>query len=487
MTHASGARTHDRALISGLAWTAIFRWAAQAISWVATGYAARVLTPGDFGLAAMASLAIGLARMVEDLGLDAVIVQDRSLQSHQISRLGGLAVLFGLTLTGIYGLLSVPIAGFFGEPVVAGLIAVLAITFVTDALQIVPRALLQRDLAFRRLAWINFLQLITQAGTLATFAALGFSYWALVFNSVVSGICVAILLNVLRPHALSWPRELKALTKPIVFGARMLVSRIAWYGYSNADSTIAGKVLGKQSLGAYQFSLSIATIPLTEVTSLISRVIPGIFSDVQGNQAALRRYYLVLTEAIAIVTLPMFTGLALVAHDAVPVLLGPQWEETIAPLQILCIVLAVNALSILVSHVLVWTGRARANMWLNILSLGVIPFCLYVGSRHGLIGLAWAWVIAFPLANLPAYVIVFRILDLSLAAIGKTLLPAATACAVMAVCVLMLSAALPAGWNHAARFATLSVSGGVIYAAMMWFTYGQRVRELHALLRGQPA
>jgi O-antigen/teichoic acid export membrane protein len=58
----------------------------QVISWVATLYVACILTPADYGLVAMAGVPIGFARLVEDLGLDAVIVQDRTLDDRQPGR-----------------------------------------------------------------------------------------------------------------------------------------------------------------------------------------------------------------------------------------------------------------------------------------------------------------------------------------------------------------------------------------------------------------
>ncbi|HJR03044.1 MAG TPA: oligosaccharide flippase family protein, partial [Methylomirabilota bacterium] len=75
----SGDGRLDRALVSGIAWTALFRWSAQLVSWVATAFAARLLTPGDYGIVSMATIGIGLIRMVEDFGLDSILVQDRSI------------------------------------------------------------------------------------------------------------------------------------------------------------------------------------------------------------------------------------------------------------------------------------------------------------------------------------------------------------------------------------------------------------------------
>ena len=179
-------RSLDRSLFTGIAWTFVFRWAAQFISWGVMLYVARVLKPDDFGLAAMAAVPIGLARLVEDLGIDSIIVQDRRLTHDEIAELGGLAIVVGVLLCVAFLLLSMPVASFFREPAVAGLIAILSLTFIADALQVLPRAMLQRDLAYRRLAGVNALQLTVGAVALGAYAAVGLKFWALALNTLTS-------------------------------------------------------------------------------------------------------------------------------------------------------------------------------------------------------------------------------------------------------------------------------------------------------------
>src|SRR6185436_10425479 len=88
--------TLDRLLLDGMAWTAILRWSAQVVSWVGTAIAARMLSPDDYGLIGMAMVGIGLVRMVEDFGMDAVLVQDRSIGGARQARLAGLVLMMGL-------------------------------------------------------------------------------------------------------------------------------------------------------------------------------------------------------------------------------------------------------------------------------------------------------------------------------------------------------------------------------------------------------
>jgi O-antigen/teichoic acid export membrane protein len=135
MTEASGRSSLDRVLVDGMAWTAVLRWSAQIVSWIGTAFAARLLTPGDYGLIGIAMLAIGFARMVEDFGMDAVLVQDRSIQGARQAQLAGLVILAGAVFSAAFMLLSVPIATFFNEPQVSSLIVALSLLCICDALQ----------------------------------------------------------------------------------------------------------------------------------------------------------------------------------------------------------------------------------------------------------------------------------------------------------------------------------------------------------------
>ena len=92
----------------------------------------------------MATIPIGLARLIEGIGLDAILLQNRSLSKEQLQRLAGAALLLGTALTVLYLALSVPISLYFQEPQVAAIVSILNLTFVIDALQILPRALLGR-------------------------------------------------------------------------------------------------------------------------------------------------------------------------------------------------------------------------------------------------------------------------------------------------------------------------------------------------------
>jgi O-antigen/teichoic acid export membrane protein len=465
-----------------MAWTAVLRWSAQVISWVGTAFAARLLVPGDYGLIGMAMLAIGLVRMVEDFGMDAVLVQDRSIEGLRKARIAGLVLGLGLCLSFAFIGLSQLIAGFFREPQVATLVSVLSALCIADAIQVIPRAELQRRMQFRRLACLQFLQVLVTQAVLVAGAYLGWGVWSLVFNTLAGAAAVTLLLLYWSPFQVRWPTGIAELAAPLLQGWRILASRFAYYAYSSADQTVIGRVLGKDALGAYSFAMTFSTTISQEISSVLSRVVPGVFSTVQHLHNELRRYFLTLTELLCYLALPVSLGTAVVADLMVQLVLGPQWDNVVAPLRILCIYSAFYSAQVLIGHLLLWTGRFRANMWCSILAGVFLPVGCYVGSHWGLQGVAWAWAIVFPFVNVPAFVISFRAIDIRFVDWLSSVMPALAGSLIMMIVVTVVRSALPIGLSIGVTTIACVASGAVAYVATMLLLFPSRlVRMWHFL------
>jgi O-antigen/teichoic acid export membrane protein len=294
---------------------------------------------------------------------------------------------------------------------------------------------------------------------------------------------VTLAFCMLRPYPLRWPRELRSISRSLLSGWRMMVSRAAWYAYSSLDSAFIGRYVGKDALGVFGFAMTFAALPVTEVSTLVSKVIPGVFSSVQDRAATQRRYCLLITEAVSYLTLPMAIGLLLTADDFILLVLGAKWEAVIVPLRILCLYMALNASQMAISHVLLWTGKFRANMWLNIFAAILLPACFFAGVRWGVTGVAWAWAIGFPLSVLPSFVVMSRIIDLRAMQYLEALRPAAVGCLVMAVAVLLTRQALPDAWPHAGRLAAQAGLGALVYVAVLLGLHRSRVTEIYQVIR----
>ena len=474
----------DRSLVRGIAWTGTTRWFAQVLSWASTLIVARLLAPTDYGLVAMAAVYLGFVSLVNEFGLGAAIVTQRGLGEDQIARLGGFALLIGSGFIALSAALAGPLAGFFGEPAVRWIIVVSSITFLAGALQIVPRALLTRDLDFRRLAWADGTEAAVSTAATLGLALAGVRYWALVLGPLIGRATSTALVRAWRRHRLAWPRDFRSITGAVTFGWQVLVARIAWYLYSNADFAVVGRVLGKAALGAYTFGWTISSIPIDRVTGLVVSVTPPVFSAVQHDRPALQRYLRNLTEGLAFIAFPAAIGLALVADVLVLTVVGEPWRPAIVPLRLLALSAALRSVTPLLPPIMVATGNTKRNMQFTILATLVMPVLFYFGARWGTTGVALAWVIGYPALVMPLFLgKVLRLTRMPLSEYLRALSPAASATLLMAAAVLGVRFAGSDSWPVGLRLATQAGAGVLVYAAVLYYAHRTRVLHFVKLLR----
>jgi teichuronic acid exporter len=363
------------------------------------------------------------------------------------------------------------------------LVGSLGLLCIADALQVIPRATLQREMEFRKLAWLQFIQVAATQFVLVAGALMGWGVWSLVFNSLGGALVATLLLILWRPFKVQWPRDIAQLAMPLMQGWRILVSRFAYYGSTSADQVVIGRIFGKDALGAFSFAMTFSTTVSQEISSVLSRVVPGVFSTVQHRQDELRRYFLVLTEMLCYVALPVSIGTAVTADLVVAIVLGPQWDAVVAPLRILCLYSAFYSCQVLVAHLLLWTGRFRANMWCNILAGVALPVGFYVGARWGLPGVAWVWVIGYAIVTLPALLISFRAISINTWQWLHAYVPALVGCAVMAAAVIALRLVLPATLPLPFYAAACILVGAAAYVGVVLLLFRRRLAMVWDFLK----
>jgi len=414
----------------------------------------------------------------------------RDLSEDQVAQINGLSVLFGLASCLVSCAVAIPLGRFFHAPQLAAVVVAMSTGFVITAFKIVPFSLLQRDLRFRGLAVVEAGRAVLLAATMIGFAFLGLRYWTLVLGGLLSSLVSTVATLVLRRHRIAWPR-IQSLRHAMTFSAHILVTRLAWYVYSNADFLVAGRVLGKTALGLYQFGWNLANIPIDKITSLVGQVTPAVFSAVQSDHAALRRYLLRITEGLALITFPASFGMALVAPDFVLFALGDKWQGAIVPLQLLAVSTGFRAVTPLLPHVLAAIGQSRIAMQYGVLCTAVLPAAFYFAGRSlGTLGLALVWVFVFPVLVIPAYRRVLQAIELSNREYLLALWPAISASALMAAAVLAVHLAAGDHWARGLRFGAEVAAGAGVYGLTCLTLHSERITSFTRLLRtlrGAPA
>jgi polysaccharide transporter, PST family len=473
----------DRALARGVVWLGVSKWGAQLLSWAATIIVARLLTPSDFGIVGMAAIYLGFVTLGSEFGIDAAVVTMRHLSDDILKQLNALAVMFGLASFAVSCAVAPLLARYFGAPELVWVVIAMSGTFVVTSFRVVPMAVLQRGLRFRGIALAEAGQAVILSVVSVLLASLGFRYWTIVLSAILGALVSTVLILVQARSRFAWPRWVE-LRSALSFSRNTIVGRMAWYGYDNSDFFIAGKVLGKEALGAYNLAWQLATTIIEKVTSLIGRVTPSVLSAAQNDPAALRRYLLAVTEAISLVTVPATVGLALVSHDVVVLAFGQKWLAVIGPLRLLSLYAVIRSITPFFAQVLMVTGESARVMRISIVGLFVFPLVFLLGARWGISGVAAMWIVAHPLViAVPMGRAVFKRIGLAATQYFNSIAPAFSSAAVMCTAVLLERQTHTAGMTPLASLALDVLTGAFAYGAALLVFYQQRLRRLWSFAR----
>lgn len=446
----------------------------RVISLASTLVIARLLSPADYGLMAMAMVLIGFVNFFNEVGIGAAIVQKTKLEDAEVNGCFAFSIIASLLLCGLTILLSWPAASFFGNQQLQPMIAVLASAFVFGAVGTVPMAFLRREMNFKAVAGINVLSVLFQSALSLVLAWSGMGAWALVAAFVAESIVQSIgafWLCSWRPRG---PVGMRAAFGIVGYGIHVTTSRVFWFVYSNSDKLIIGKVLGNRALGIYDMAISLATLPTSQVTTLATNVASPLFSKLQHDLPQLRAFILHITRGVAYVTYPALIGMLVVSRELVPVLLGEKWIEMLVPFGALCVMGLFKSVDPLLSQVLISTGHAKRLSGYTLLCGVVMAGSVVAGALYdGLQGVSLVWMLVYPVLTLRLLRIIGQVTGLSFAEYYRTLLPVLAATAAMAAGVLLVREALQAAGAAPLPALVVEVATGAM-AYLLWIVHFDR-------------
>ena len=142
-----------RQMLSGVFYTAVARYSGILISLVVMGVLARLLTPDDFGIVAIATVFINFFQIFTNIGISAAIVQYKDLTDRQVNEIYMFTLWMGLGLSLLFCAASWPIAAYYSDSRLLPIMQCLSIGLFFAAAGIVPNALFSRDKRFRFIAF----------------------------------------------------------------------------------------------------------------------------------------------------------------------------------------------------------------------------------------------------------------------------------------------------------------------------------------------
>jgi len=363
------------------------RWAIRLIGILSVAVLARILTPADFGVVAMALVVVGLLDTLAYAGVDLAIIRSNSATPEYLNAAWTIQLMQASIVAGLLLALAPFAADYYNEPRVATVIRWLALRAFIEGFQNIGIVAFQRELdfakEFRFHVYSRLLNLI-----FAIVAALILrNYMALVVG-MLSGALITVLLSYLmHPYRPRLSMEkLKGLRS---YSNWLLVSRLGTFLSGGVDQFIAGGIVGAAAIGSYNVASQLATMPSGELVMPVRRALFPNLSKLQDDPMAFRRLVQQTFSSLAIAAIPLSLGLIMTADEIVRIVLGPRWSSSVDLLKWLALYGAFASLSSILEVPMWVMGRLRQSAlqsWLGFVVL--VPLIVFSVHEYGIIGAA---------------------------------------------------------------------------------------------------
>ncbi|WP_315549321.1 oligosaccharide flippase family protein [Microbacterium aurum] len=327
---------------SSILWMTLQRWATRLGGLATLMILTRVLAPEDFGLASAATTLIPILYVISDIGFSTYIVQARRLSTRTLNTAFWFSLLCGLVLAGAVVVAAPLMALVVGEPAVAPLIQVMAVSVGIVAVTSVPISLLRRRMEFRRLAVIEVSSALVAQAAAITAALLGAGAWALVLQVLVS----QVIYGVAAWFVSRWrPGVTFSRTQFIVmlrFGGPIVGSGLVTMTRYWLETVIIISALGVREMG---FIIIAQRLVLTAQELSVSALLPvatAAFARVKETTERLRSAYLRATAISYAAVAPLMLFVAVAAPTLVPFLFGADKSPSAAIVPAIVVTVLLN-------------------------------------------------------------------------------------------------------------------------------------------------
>ncbi len=465
-------------------WRSGSQIAGQIIAWASTFLVIRILTPEDYGLFALTQVMLMLFNLLNGYGLASAVIQRDEIATHELRQIFGLLLLLNGALA-LAQIACAPLAAaYYRQPMVADLLRVQALIYVTIPFSALAYAQLARSLEFQRQAQVNLVSALVGAGVALGGALAGWGVWALVWAPIALFASRAVGLTIAARTWL-WPSfDFRGAGSIARYGGLIAVGQFFGFVQSQADILVAGRWFEAHLVGIYTTALLLTQIFNNKVVPPLNEVAFAAYSRMQNDRPALAAGFMRSTRAIMVAAMPFFFGLAAVAEPLVLTLLGEKWREIVPLLLPLALAMPFWTLFTLLRPATDALGRpgiASGNAAAGAL---LMPVVFLVGAQWGIIGIAWAWLVAYPLLLAFAAVRSLPVIGIRAVALLGTVAPPVLAAAAMAAAVTLVDHLLPA-MPEPLRLAILVATGGPIYCLWLALFARETVRDLIELVRGR--
>ncbi len=460
-------------------WSVGARVGDRLIGFVSQIIIARLLFPDDFGLVILAFAVIGIVEVFSEFGFQNAVIYNQNAKRDYYDTAWTMSAIRGVITALIVIGIAYPASLLFDEPRLFEILPYLSIKAILAGVANIRLHDFEKNLWMSRIFIHLIAGRLTTAVTAILFALYLGNYWALVYGILLGEVVRLSVSYLLYPYL---PRPTLSCWREIMsYSIWLMVSGVLRYIRRQGHTYILGGLGQVSAVGMFQIAYEIAYLASTELVAPMKR---ALFPGYAKAKAELDRFKGIFGNAVGITSLfamPISVGTGLVAHLAVPLLLGDRWLGAIEIVQVLAVGSAIMSVQGHIGPVFMALGRTKLAAGLDVY-LGIAYFCFLIPLTYfyGLQGAAATIVILAAISLAAEVILMRRLIGFTALDYFKACWRGALSCLVMVVVVLFTQSQLTAVEVPPSNLVQLvaSVSVGVLsYTGsilLLWVAFGRR-------------
>lgn len=378
--------------ISGLKWSFTDNMVNQVVHFLIGLVLARLLSPTEYGIIGMAMVFIAISETFIDSGLSQALIRKQNCTEVDYNTMFYTNIALGILTFAIVFLSAGTISRFYDIPDLFLLTRVMAVNLIINSFGLVERAILTKQIDFKRQTKITLIANVSSGIIGITLAFLGFGFWSLAIRTLCQNIFRVLLLH----WSSTWRPKLLysfvSFNELFGFGSKLLAAGLINSIYQNVYKLVIGKYFSAADLGYYSRATQFTNIPVLNIQVSSMRVAYPVLASMADDDKKLKSIYKKLVKLLFYIISTVMVFMIINSREIVLILVGEQWAPSIPYLKIICIGSIMFPLHSLNLTMLNAKGRSDLYLKLEILKKILIVPVIIIGIRFGIIGLLWGMV-----------------------------------------------------------------------------------------------
>lgn len=378
---------------SGMVFKLLERTSVQVVALVVSILLARLLSPEDYGIIAMANVVIEILNVFVNYGLGTAIIHNKDADQEEISTCFWASLILGIVMYALIVCLAGPVSGYFEMPLLKQVIPVMGLQIVFAVINSVQVALIAKNFMFRQYFVIALAASVLSGGVGIVMANMGFGVWSLVTQALISiGLTTAFSAAVLRwkPKAVF---SLKALKAQAAYSWRLLVVGIVDCIYAEMRNVIIAKKYSPEDLAYYNKGTQFPKLISNTVNQSVIAVLFPVMSMLQDDVSVVCGFIKQAVSALTFCLFPIMVGLLSVSESLVRILLTDKWIQCVPYMQILCVAYMITPVQSIYKQGLKALGRTQTLLVANMIEKITGIVLLVISIPQGVSAICWSFVL----------------------------------------------------------------------------------------------